>query len=177
MNDLYGIFKKNSSDNHYVSFAKSLNSAYTSKYTRESMKSIENYCSHGANILINNGVCYVSCIRNTAENNDDELSPTLELLLVTFSLERALCDDFDPDTEIKRIIIGRMGDELLGERFWILKAISEMAKVNGALDMKIEIKEIDFKLKPIKLEDRVDHIRKVMPEFEYMQKIFDMDVE
>ena len=68
-------------------------------------------------------------------------------------------------------------DELLGERFWILKAISEMAKVNGALDMKIEIKEIDFKLKPIKLEDRVDHIRKVMPEFEYMQKVFDMDVE
>ena len=116
MNDLYGIFKKNSSDNHYVSFAKSLNSAYTSKYTRESMKSIEKYCSHGANILINNGVCYVSYIRNTAENNDDELSPTLELLLVTFSLERALCDDFDPDTEIKRIIIGRMGDELLGER-------------------------------------------------------------
>ena len=40
MNDLYGIFKKNSSDNHYVSFAKSLNSAYTSKYTRESMKTI-----------------------------------------------------------------------------------------------------------------------------------------
>ena len=68
-------------------------------------------------------------------------------------------------------------DELLGERFWILKAISEMSKVSGALDMKIEIKEIDFKLKPIKLEDRVDHIRKVMPEFEYMQKIFDMDVE
>ena len=68
-------------------------------------------------------------------------------------------------------------DELLGERFWILKSISEMAKVNGALDMKIEIKEIDFKLKPIKLEDRVDHIRKVMPEFDYMQKVFDMDVE
>ena len=68
-------------------------------------------------------------------------------------------------------------DELLGERFWILKAISEMSKVNGALDMKIEIKEIDFKLKPIKLEDRVDHIRKVMPEFDYMQKVFDMDVE
>ena len=68
-------------------------------------------------------------------------------------------------------------DELLGERFFILKTISEMAGVNGALDMKIEIKEIDFKLKPIKLEDRVEHIRKVMPEFEYMQKVFDMDVE
>ena len=68
-------------------------------------------------------------------------------------------------------------DELLGERFWILKGIAEEAKIKGSLDMKIEIKEIDFKLKPIKLEDRVAHIRKVMPEFEYMQKALDMDVE
>ena len=68
-------------------------------------------------------------------------------------------------------------DELLGERFWILKGIAEVAKIKGSLDMKIEIKEIDFKLKPIKLEDRVAHIRKVMPEFEYMQKALDMDVE
>ena len=68
-------------------------------------------------------------------------------------------------------------DELIGERHGILKAIAEMAKVNGALDMKIEIKEMDFKLKPIKLEDRVEHIRKVLPEFDYMQKVFDMDVE
>ena len=68
-------------------------------------------------------------------------------------------------------------DELLGERFWILKGIAEVANIKGSLDMKIEIKEIDFKLKPIKLEDRVAHIRKVMPEFEYMQKALDMDVE
>ena len=68
-------------------------------------------------------------------------------------------------------------DELLGERFWILKGIAEEANIKGSLDMKIEIKEIDFKLKPIKLEDRVAHIRKVMPEFEYMQKALDMDVE
>jgi hypothetical protein len=68
-------------------------------------------------------------------------------------------------------------DELIGERFWILKAIAELAGVKGSLDMKIEIKEMDFKLKPIKLEDRVAHIRKVTPEFDYMQKAFDMDVE
>jgi hypothetical protein len=68
-------------------------------------------------------------------------------------------------------------DELIGERFWILKSIAEMAGVNGTLDMKIEIKEMDFKLKPIKLEDRVDHIRKALPEFDYMQKVLDMDVE
>jgi DNA polymerase-3 subunit gamma/tau len=68
-------------------------------------------------------------------------------------------------------------DELLGERFWILKGIAEEANIKGALDMKIEIKEIDFKLKPIKLEDRVAHIRKVMPEFDYFQKSLDVDVE
>ena len=68
-------------------------------------------------------------------------------------------------------------DELIGQRWEILTTIAEIADVKGSLDMKIEIKEIDFKLKPIKLEDRVDHIRKVMPEFDYMQKVFDMDVE
>ena len=68
-------------------------------------------------------------------------------------------------------------DELIGERFWILKDIAELAGVKGSLDMKIEIKEMDFKLKPIKLEDRGAHIRKAMPEFDYMQKTFDMDVE
>ena len=68
-------------------------------------------------------------------------------------------------------------DELIGQRWEILTTIAEIAGVKGSLDMKIEIKEIDFKLKPIKLEDRVDHIRKVMPEFDYMQKVFDIDVE
>ncbi|MBQ2026793.1 MAG: DNA polymerase III subunit gamma/tau [Alistipes sp.] len=67
--------------------------------------------------------------------------------------------------------------ELLDERFWILKKMQEMAGVKGSLDMHIEIKEMDFKLKPIKLEDRVAHIRKVLPEFDYMQKVFDIDVE
>ena len=68
-------------------------------------------------------------------------------------------------------------DELIGERYGILTTIASIAKVNGALDMHIEIKEMDFKLKPVKLEDRVAHIRKVAQEFDYMQKALDMDVE
>ena len=67
--------------------------------------------------------------------------------------------------------------ELLDDRFWILKKMSEMAGICGSLEMKVDIKEMDFKLKPIKLEDRVAHIRKVMPEFDYMQKALDIDVE
>ena len=68
-------------------------------------------------------------------------------------------------------------DELIEMRYEILTSIAAIAGVKGSLDMHIEVKEMDFKLKPIKLEDRVAHIRKVMPEFDYMQKAFDIDVE
>ena len=68
-------------------------------------------------------------------------------------------------------------DELIEMRYEILTSIAAIAGVKGSLDMHIEVKEMDFKLKPIKLEDRVAHIRKVMPEFDYMQKVFDIDVE
>ncbi|MBQ5647667.1 MAG: DNA polymerase III subunit gamma/tau [Alistipes sp.] len=68
-------------------------------------------------------------------------------------------------------------DELIGERYEILTTIASIAGVKGALDMRIDIKEMDFKLKPIKLEDRVAHMRKVVSEFDYMQKALDMDVE
>ncbi len=68
-------------------------------------------------------------------------------------------------------------DELLGERYDILTTIAEVAGVKGSLDMRIEIKEMDFKLKPIKLEDRIEHICKVAPELAHMQKALDMDFE
>ena len=85
--------------------------------------------------------------------------------------------DFEDNVVKLSVPSDALKDELIGERFWILKGIADLAGVNGTLDMKIEIKEMDFKLKPIKLEDRVAHIRKAMPEFDYMQKTFDMDVE
>ena len=85
--------------------------------------------------------------------------------------------DFEDNVVKLSVPSDALKDELIGERFWILKSIADLAGVNGTLDMKIEIKEMDFKLKPIKLEDRVDHIRKAMPEFDYMQKVLDMDVE
>ena len=85
--------------------------------------------------------------------------------------------EFEGNTVKLAVPSPALQEELLNERFWILKKISEMAGVGGSLEMNIEIKEMDFKLKPIKLEDRVAHIRKVMPEFDYMQKALDIDVE
>ena len=116
MDMLYGLFKKNSSDNHYVSAVKMLNSAYATKHTVETMKRIEKFCSHGANMLIKDGICYTSYIRNLEQYNDDELSPSLELLLGIFRLDRVLSDDFDPESDVERIIIGKIGSEILGKR-------------------------------------------------------------
>ncbi len=85
--------------------------------------------------------------------------------------------EFENNTVKLAVPSEALQQELLDERFWILKGIAAIAGINGSLEMKIEIKEMDFKLKPIKLEDRVEHIRKVTPEFDYMQKALDIDVE
>ena len=87
------------------------------------------------------------------------------------------CIEFDGNVVKLSVPSEGLRDELIGERYEILTTIAEIAGVKGALDMRIEIKEMDFKLKPIKLEDRVAHIRKVTPEFDYMQKALDIDVE
>ena len=68
-------------------------------------------------------------------------------------------------------------EELIAQRWEILTGIAAMAGVKGSLDMKIEIKDIDFKLKPIKLEDREAHIQKVTPEYDYMCKVLELMTE
>ena len=68
-------------------------------------------------------------------------------------------------------------DELLGERFHILKSISEEAGIKGYLDMHIEIKDIDFKLKPLKVEDREAYMQKLIPDYGYLQQMFDTIAE
>ena len=85
--------------------------------------------------------------------------------------------DFEENVVKLAVPSESLRDELIGMRYEILTSIATIAGVKGSLDMKIEVKEMDFKLKPIKLEDRVEHIRKVTPEFDYMQKAFDIDVE
>ena len=115
MDELYGLFKKNSADNHFVSLAKSLNSAYATKYTRKTLKKLESYCSHGSELEIRDGVCYLCYIRNTAAFDDDEFSPNLELVLARFKLERVLADDFEPTKDVTRAVLGRIGTEYLGE--------------------------------------------------------------
>ena len=55
MNQSYGIFKKATADNHYVSLAKSLNSAHTTKETQPTLKNLTGECSHGGYLVIHKG--------------------------------------------------------------------------------------------------------------------------
>ena len=85
--------------------------------------------------------------------------------------------EFEGNTVKLSVPSEALRDELLGQRYEILTAMAEIAGVKGSLDMHIDVREMEFKLKPIKLEDRVAHIQKVMPELVYMQKALDMDFE
>ena len=85
--------------------------------------------------------------------------------------------DFEGNTVLLAVPSEGLRDELIGQRYEILTTIASLAGVKGSLDMRIEVKEMEFKLKPIKLEDRIVHICKVAPELPYMQKAFDMDFE
>jgi DNA polymerase-3 subunit gamma/tau len=85
--------------------------------------------------------------------------------------------EFEGNTVKLSVPSEALRDELLGQRYEILTAMAALAGVKGSLDMLIEVREMEFKLKPIKLEDRIAHIQKVMPELVYMQKALDMDFE
>jgi len=105
MNELYGIFKKFSYDNHYVSLTKALNSAHTTKETKKSMRFVteplENGTAHAGVLVIHKGICYTTYIRNYGARDDDPFSSTLVLELSEFSLERALSEDFDCTKDVK----------------------------------------------------------------------------
>ena len=64
--------------------------------------------------------------------------------------------------------------ELIDMRFEILKTVAEVAGINGALEMVIEVKEVEYKLKPVKLEDRIEHMYKAVPELGHLQKSLDI---
>ncbi len=68
-------------------------------------------------------------------------------------------------------------DELHLARTEILDTIADIACIDGALNLDIEVREVAVKLRPIKLEDRLRHIESRTPKFEELKKALDLDVE
>ena len=101
MDKLYGIFKEMSSNNHYVSVTKALNSAHTSRETEKTLRALTGECSHGGYLVIHNGLAYASFIHNYTEHNDDPFSEGLVLELGIAPLERLLSEDFDRERDMR----------------------------------------------------------------------------
>ena len=68
-------------------------------------------------------------------------------------------------------------DELNAVRHEVADRIAQLAGVNGILSVDVEVREVELKMRPVKLEDRVHHIVKRAPAFEELRKTFDLDVE
>lgn len=116
MNETYGIFKKFSNDNHYVSFAKALNSAHTTKATKSTLKVLHDEFGHYSQLVIHNGICYVCFVHNIGGAGDDEYQSTIGLTHAVFSLDRALSDDFDYKKDVVLHRFGSVGDSFAGHK-------------------------------------------------------------
>ena len=121
MNETYGIFKKFANDNHYVSFAKNVSSAHTTKATKATLKRLHDEFGHYSQLVIHNGICYVCFVNNVGGRGDNELLPTIVLTQAVFPLDRVLSDDFDYKKDVKLHRFGGVGDTFAGH-----KALSSM---------------------------------------------------
>jgi DNA polymerase-3 subunit gamma/tau len=68
-------------------------------------------------------------------------------------------------------------NEIVAERTEISDMIIEVARINGVIELEINIQEQEVKLRPIKLEDRLHHMEKVVPLFKELRESLDFDVE
>ena len=121
MNETYGIFKKFANDNHYVSFAKNVSSAHTTKATKATLKRLHDEFGHYSQLVIHNGICYVCFIHNIGSRGDNQYQSTLSLTHAIFSLDRVLSDDFDYKKDVSLHRFGSIGDTFAGH-----KALSSM---------------------------------------------------
>lgn len=116
MNETYGLFKKIVNDNHYVSFAKDVSSAHTTKATKATLKRLHDEVGHYSQLVIHNGICYVCFVHNIGGIGDNEYQPTLGLTHAIFSLDRVLSDDFDYKKDVKLHRFGSVGDSFAGHK-------------------------------------------------------------
>ena len=68
-------------------------------------------------------------------------------------------------------------NEIIAERTEISDMIIEVARINGVIELEINVQEQEVKLRPIKLEDRLRHMEKAVPLFKELRESLDFDVE
>ena len=99
----YSLFKHLCTENNYVSFTKTLNSAWSTEQTQKTLKRITKQnirYAHMGELVIEDGICYSTFIQNPGDDGEEHDSSTSGVILAVFSVERAMSDDFDVDTDI-----------------------------------------------------------------------------
>lgn len=164
----YGIFKNMASENHYVSLAKSLNAAQSTKKTAASLKRIthrNNRYGHMGQLVMKDGVCYSTFIQNSGNDGEAHYSDTSEVVLAIFSLERVTAQDFDADQDVTILRIGGLGDGCAGYKACSIFKDNSMCLVGNDIyitftfistDDKAHIFRVKYDIEAGKLTDETE---------------------
>lgn len=105
------------SRNYYALAELMANSLASSAATAPGLKRItrpEIVYSHMGQLIINDGICYVTFLQNRGDGGEKLRETDSEVVLSVFSLDKALAEDFDPVNDVREYRIGGMGDKFLG---------------------------------------------------------------
>ena len=115
--ETYGIFKYLCTEHAYGSLTKTLNSIHCTEETLKSLKPIIKkgvIYGHMGQLVINDGIAYVTFLQNTGSDGEVHTSNTSSVVLSIFNVEKAMSDNFDPETDIDVYPLGSKGDSCAG---------------------------------------------------------------
>ena len=85
---------------------------------------------------------------------------------------------FEGNKMVLEVPTDSLREELRHTRSEILESVAPLAGVNGMLDLEVILREVEVKLRPVKLEDRLRHIEQKTGEvFHTLCKSLDLEVE
>ena len=85
---------------------------------------------------------------------------------------------FEGNKMVLEVPTDSLREELRHTRSEILESVAPLAGVNGILDLEVILREVEVKLRPVKLEDRLRHIEQKTGEvFHTLCKSLDLEVE
>lgn len=132
----YGLFKNHSSENYYNAFAKMLNSAYSTRETKKTIKLITKkdiVYGHMGQLVIKDGICYSTFLQNSGNDGEEHDSVTSGVVLSVFSLEEAMSEGFKPETDVEVYPIGKKGDYCAGYKAKSIFKDNSMCVVGNTL--------------------------------------------
>lgn len=132
----YGVFDymRNSDSNYYTKIGIMLDSAYNTKNTvLKRITTSDIVYAHMPNMIINNGIVYLTYLQNTGSEGEGTYSTTSSVILAIFTIDRFSANDFDPTSDVEVYEIGRLGDTFAGYTAESIFKDNSMCLVNNIM--------------------------------------------